>query len=196
MGRDPAGRHHRGAHRPLGDGPGDAHRPRPARRRGARGRLVEGHDRIDHRRPEPRPQPRLGRDVDRRQPRHPRLAGLRPAWRRRGAADAAAGRGRGMEGAGRRARRFEKRRHACAVRALDHLRQARRRRVACYAAGPEGNQAQGSEGLDDRRQAARPPRHGRQARRPQGLRHRRPPARDAQRRDQALPGLWWQARKL
>ena len=53
-------------------------------------------------RPQPREQARLGRHVDRRQPRHPRLAGLCAARRRGGAHDAAAGRGRPMEGAGRR----------------------------------------------------------------------------------------------
>ncbi|MGY4297580.1 hypothetical protein ACVWXN_005675 [Bradyrhizobium sp. i1.4.4] len=41
-------------------GPGLAHRPRPAGRRGTRMRLVEGHDRISDPRPERRPQARLG----------------------------------------------------------------------------------------------------------------------------------------
>ncbi len=66
-------------------------------------RLEEGDDRADHARAEPRPQARLGRDGDRRQPRHPHLAGLCPPRRRRRAHDAAAGRGRRVEGAGRRA---------------------------------------------------------------------------------------------
>ena len=42
--------------------------------------------------PQPRPQARVGRHVDRRQPRHPHLAGLRPARRRDRPHDAAAGR--------------------------------------------------------------------------------------------------------
>ena len=100
---DQARRHLRDPHRALGDGAGHAHRPRPARRRGARVRLEEGHDRVDHAGPEPRAQARLGRDGHRRQPRHPHLAGLRPPRRRGRAHDAAAGGGRPVEGAGRRA---------------------------------------------------------------------------------------------
>jgi isoquinoline 1-oxidoreductase beta subunit len=44
----------------------------PARRRGARVRLVEDHDRIPDARRERAPQPRLEELLDRRQPRHPR----------------------------------------------------------------------------------------------------------------------------
>ena len=117
----------RDPHRALGDGPGHAHRPRPARRRGARVRLEEGHDRLDHPRAEPRPQARLGRDGDRRQPRHPHLPGLRPPRRRGGAHDAAAGGGRPVEGAGERAHRGRRRHHARGLEALDDLRQGRRR---------------------------------------------------------------------
>ena len=62
------------SHRPLGDGPRHAHRPRPARLRGARVRLEKGEDRVSDAGPEPRPQPRVGRHVNRRQPRHPQLA--------------------------------------------------------------------------------------------------------------------------
>ena len=102
LGRDPARRHRRHPHRPLGDGPGHADRPRPARRRRARMRLVEGHDRISDARPERRAQARLGRFLDRRQPRHPRLAGICPQGRRHRARDADPGRGQRMEGAGRR----------------------------------------------------------------------------------------------
>ena len=47
----------------------------------------------------------LGRDEHRRQPRHPHLAGLRAPRRRRRAHHAAAGRGRAVAGAGRRADR-------------------------------------------------------------------------------------------
>ena len=79
-------------HRPLGNGPGHAHRPRPAGRRGTRMRLVEGDDRISDARPEPCPQARLGRIVDRRQPRHPHLAGICAQGRRRRAHHADPGR--------------------------------------------------------------------------------------------------------
>ena len=94
-------------------GQGTHHRPRPARRRGARMRLEQGHA-SSRSAPgtRPGPQAHLGRHVDRRQPRHPQLAGLCPPRRRRRAHDAAAGRGRRMEGAGRRARRGERRHHA------------------------------------------------------------------------------------
>src|SRR5882724_6484216 len=69
----------------LGDGAGHSHRPRAARRRGARVRLEESRDRARLSRAEPRPQARLGRHGDRRQPRYPRLAGLCASRRRRGA---------------------------------------------------------------------------------------------------------------
>ena len=58
---DQARRHRRHPHRALGDGTGHADRPRPARRRGARLRLVEGHDRISDARRKPRAQARVGR---------------------------------------------------------------------------------------------------------------------------------------
>ena len=102
LGGGQAGRHRRHPHRPLRDGPGHADRPRPARRRRARLRLGQGHDRIPDARPEPRAQPRLGQFLDRRQPRHPRLARLCAQGRRRRARDAGPGRRRRMEGAGRR----------------------------------------------------------------------------------------------
>ena len=100
LGRDPARRHRRHPHRPLRDGPGHADRPRPARRRRAGVRLVEGHDRISDARPERRAQARLGRVLDRRQPRHPRVAEVRARGRRCRAHDADPGRGQRVEGAG------------------------------------------------------------------------------------------------
>ena len=90
--------------------------------------------RVDHAGPEPRPQARLGRDGHRRQPRHPHLAGLRPPRRRGRAHDAAAGGGRPVEGAGRRAHRGRRRHHARGLQAHDHLRQGRRRRGQADAA--------------------------------------------------------------
>ena len=60
----------------------------------------------------------------------------------------------------------------------------------------EGRQAQGPEGLEDRRQAAQAARHRRQGRRQEGLRHRRQAARHAQRRDQAMPGVRRQGEEL
>ena len=95
-----------------GDGPGHAHRPRPARRRGARMRLVEGHDRISDARPERRPQARVGRLLHRRQPRHPHVARICAQGRRRGARDAHAGGGQRVEGAGLRGDRGQQRDHA------------------------------------------------------------------------------------
>ena len=85
----------------------------------------QGDDRADHARPQPRPQARLGRHVDRRQPRHPHLAGLCPARRRGRPHDAAAGGGQRVEGAGRRAHGVGRRHHACRLQPPDHLRQGR-----------------------------------------------------------------------
>jgi CO/xanthine dehydrogenase Mo-binding subunit len=56
--------------------------------------------------------------------------------------------------------------------------------------------AQGSEGLEDRRQAAQAARYEGQARWQQGLRHRPQTAGHAQRRDQGLPGVRRQAQEL
>ena len=64
------------------------------------------------------------------------------------------------------------------------------------AARSEEHQAQGSEGLEDRRQADEAARHRRQAQRQPGLRDRRQAARHAVRRDQGLPGVRRQARQL
>ena len=66
---------------------------------------------------ESRAQPRLGQLLDRRQPRHPRFAGLRAQGRRDGAHDARAGRGGRLEGPRVRMRRGQQRDHAHAHRA-------------------------------------------------------------------------------
>ena len=106
LGRHPARRHLRDPHRALRDGAGHAHRPRPARRRGARVRLEEGDDRRSRRRAATsRASAPWGDMSHRRQPRHPHVAGLRAPRRRGRAHDAAAGRRRRVEGAGRRADR-------------------------------------------------------------------------------------------
>ena len=112
---------------------------------------------------EPRAQARLGRFRHRRQPRHPRLAGIRPPGRRRGAHDADPGGGRRVEGAGVgvHARRTASITHK-ASGTHDDLRQGRGGRGQARAA--EGHQAQGPEGLEDRRQAAEAARHRRQGR--------------------------------
>ena len=196
LGRRQARRHLRDPHRALGDGAGHAHRPRAARRRGTRVRLEESDHRVCYPRPEPRPQAHLGRHVDRRQPRHPHLAGLCAPRRRRRAHDAAAGGGRRVEGAGRRAHRGQRRHHARGLRALDDLRQGRGGGGQADRAGPEEHQAQGSERLEDRRQADEAAGHGRQAQRQQDLRDRRQAAGHAARRDQGLPGVRRQAREL
>ena len=86
LGGDPARRHRRHPHRPLGNGAGDLDGSGPARGRGTRVRLVEGDDGISHARPERRAQARVGRLLHRRQPRHPQLASLRAPGRRHRAA--------------------------------------------------------------------------------------------------------------
>ena len=72
---------------------------------------------------------------------------------------------------------------------------SRRPRRSSTPPDPKSDQAEGSEGLEDRRQADEAARHRRQAQRQQGLRHRRQAAGHAQRRDQGLPGLRRQARR-
>ena len=125
--------------------------------------------RADHARPEPGAQARLARHVDRRQPRHPRLAGLRPPGRRRGAHHARAGGGQRMAGAGERADRGERHHHARGLRTLDELRQGRGGRGQAARAGLQEHQAQESEGVEDRRQAVDAARHGRQGERRQDV---------------------------
>ena len=122
-------------HRPLRDGPGHADRSRPARRRGTGVRLVEGHDRISDARRERRAQARLGRVLDRRQPRHPRVAEVCARRRRCRPHDADPGGGERVEGAGVGMHGVEQHDHAH-VRQDDHLRQGRRsRRQARSAEG-------------------------------------------------------------
>ncbi len=159
-------------------------------------RLVEGHDRISDARPEPRAQPRLGQLLDRRQPRHPRVATsmcARAAPRRAMMLiQAAAER---VEGAGRRV-------HAPPTASSRTRRRGRTTtygkvaEAAAQARAAEGRQAEGPEGLEDRRQAAEAPRHGRQGHRQAGLRHRPQAARHAERRDQGLPGVRRQGEEL
>ncbi len=84
---------------------------------------------------ESRAQPRLGQLLDRRQPRHPRVARLRAQGRRGGARDAGAGGGRRLEGSRLRVRRFEERHHAHAVGPHDELRQGRGCGRQAHAAG-------------------------------------------------------------
>ena len=83
-----------------------------------------------------------------------------------------------------------------ATQAHDPLRQGRGGRGEADAARSEGDQAQGPEELEHRRQAAEAARHRRQAQRQQGLRDRRQAARHAQRRDQGLPGVRRQGGEL
>ena len=159
-------------------------------------RLAQGHDRGHHAGAQPRGQTRVGQHVDRRQPGHPAIAGLRAPRRRRRAHDAAAGGRRSLPCPGRRTHRRQGHRQASAVGAADQLRQDRCRRGQGHAARSEVDQAQGSEGLEDCRQAAAPARHRGEAERQQGLRHRPQIARHAQRRDQGLPGVRRQAQEL
>ena len=135
-----------------------------------------------------------GRLLDRRQPRHPRVARVRPQGRRRGARDADPGGGERLERAGLRMHGREERDHAHAVRPHDDLRQGRGRGRQARAA--EGRQAQGPEGLEDRRQAAArldtaDKLTGKQV---YGIDLKLPG--HAQRRDQGLPGLRRQGEEL
>ena len=66
---------------------------------------AQGDDRVSDAGREPGAQARLGQLLDRRQPRHPRIARVRPQGRRGRADDAGAGGGRRMEGPGRRMQR-------------------------------------------------------------------------------------------
>ena len=101
-----------------------------------------------------------------------------------------------MECAGRRTDRIRGRHHARGEQAFDPLRRGRGRGRQADAAGSQNHQAQGSEGLEDRRQAAQAARYRRQARRQQDLCDRSETARHAQRRDQGLPGVRRQAQEL
>ena len=82
------------------------------------------------------------------------------------------------------------------IATFGELRQGRRGGRQDRAAGSQEHQAQGSEGLDDRRQAAEAARYRGQAQRQQDLRHRRQAAGHAVRRDQGLPGVRRQAEEL
>ncbi len=108
------------------------------------------------------------------------------AGRRSRQTDADPGRGQRVECAGVGMQRVQQHDHAH-VRQQDHLRQGCRSRR--QARGAEGPQAQGSEGLEDRRQAAQAARHRRQGRRPGHVRHRLQDAGHAQRRDPDFAGV-------
>ncbi|OIQ64371.1 hypothetical protein GALL_540770 [mine drainage metagenome] len=159
-------------------------------------RLEQGDDRRHHARPQPRQKTRLGRNGHRRQPRHPHLAGLCSPWRCCGAHDADAGGGRPMECPGRRIDGLQRRHHACGKQAFDPLRRGCGRGRQADAAGCQVHHAEGSQGLEDRRQAAQAARYGGQARRQQGLRHRSETVRPALRGHQGLPGVRRQAQEL
>ena len=159
-------------------------------------RLEEGDDRADHPRHQSCAQARLGRDGDRRQPRYPHLAGLRPPRRCCRAHHAAPGRGRRVEGPGRRVEGRERRHHPRRIATFGELRQDRHGRRQDRAAGSQEHQAQGSEGLDDRGQASEAARYRGQTQRQQDLRHRRQTSRHAVRRNQGLPGVRRQAQEL
>ncbi len=157
-------------------------------------RLGQGQHRTADARPEPGAQPRLGQLLHRWQPRHPRIAGLRPQGRRHRAFAAAAGGGRRMEGAGRRMPRRQQRHHAWPNRAQHQLRQGGRSRRQAHAAGQRA--AEGPEGLEAHRQAGHAPGHQGQTHRRAGLRHGPQAARIAQRRHQGLSGLRRQGQEL
>ena len=93
-----------------------------------------------------------------------------------------------------RMQRRQQRHHAHAVRPDDDLRQGRRGGRQARAAA--GGQAQGPEGLEDRRQAGQAARHRRQGDRRAGLRHRPQTAGHADRDDPRLPGHRRQGQEL
>ena len=95
-----------------------------------------------------------------------------------------------------RAHGRQRRHHSSRIPTFGELRQGRRGGRQDRAAGSQEHQAQGSEGLDDRGQAAEAARYRGQAQWQQGLRHRRPAAGHAVRRHQGLPGLRRQAEEL
>ena len=196
LGGDPPRRYRRDPHRPLGNGPGHAHRPRPTRRRRTRMRLVEGHHRISDARPKRRPQARMGRFFDRRQPRHPHQPGICPQGRRHRAHDAGPGRRQRMEGAGLGMHRGQQRHHPRGVGQDHDLRQGGGSRGQDSSRPRSRGQAEGSQGLEDRRQGREAARHRRQDHRQDDLRHRRQAAGHAQRRDQGVSGLRRQAEEL
>ena len=107
-------------------------------------------DRISDAGSKRRTQARLGRFLDRRQPRHPHQPGICPQGRRHRARDAGPGRRQRMEGAGLGMHRRQQRHHPHAVGQDHDLRQGGGSRREARAAGRR--QAEGSQGLEDRRQ--------------------------------------------
>ena len=138
---------------------------------------------------EPRAQPRLGQLLDRRQPRHPRVAGVRAQGRRDRAHDAGAGRGQRVEGAGRPNARAANGVITHTPSGRTHHATARSPRPRRKLTPPADVRAEGPEGLEDRRQAAGAPRHRRQGDGRADLRHGPQAARHAERGDQGLPGV-------
>ena len=196
LGGDPARRHGRRAHRPLRDGPGHAHRPRPARRRGARMRLVEGHDRISDPRPEPRAQPRLGQTS---RPAAAAASASRNEYVRKGGA---AARDDADPGGGRTTGACRPPNARAAKSVITHTPSGRTTtygKVAEAAGKLEPPKDIKLKDPKDWKIAGKPlaaARHGRQAHRQAGLRHRPQAAGHAQRRDQGLPGLRRQGEEL
>ena len=122
------------------------------------------------------------------------VARVRPQGRRHGAGDAGPGRGRRLGRARLRVQRRQQRDHARAHRPHDHVRQGGGSRREADPAGEGG--AQGPEGLEAHRQVGEAPRHDGQADRRAGLRRGPEAARDAQCRDQGLPGVRRQGEEL
>ncbi len=128
-----------------------------------------------------------GEFLDRRQPRHSRIAGLRAQGRRHGADDAGAGRRGRVEGPRRGMRCRRERDHTHAFRPQDDLRQGGGRGGEVDAT--RQRQAEGPEGLEARRQTPGAARHGRQGHGQADLRARSQAARNGECRDQGLPGV-------
>ena len=190
-------RRHRGrAHRAQRDGPGHAHRPGATGGRRTRVRLGQGDHRVPDTGPERGAQPRVAELLHRRQPRHPRVQRLRAQRRRSGPHDAGAGRRQFVERAGQRMHGGQRRGHAQQERPQRALWAARRCSGQAARAGRGRRRAQGSQDLEDRRQAGGAPRHARQGRRLAGLRHGPEAAQHVERGDQGLPGVRRQDQEL
>ena len=125
-----------------------------------------------------------------RQPRHSRVAGICAQGRRGRTRNAPAGRGQPMERPGFRAHGRQGRDHAQSFEPQHDLRQGRGRRCQARTAG--GRKAQGSEGLDDHRQAAQAAGYRRQGDRQAKVFDRLHNAGNALRGREGMPGIWRQ----
>ena len=131
--------------------------------------------------------------VHRRQPRHPRIAGVSAQGRSQRARNAGGRRGAELGCARRRMQGGEKRDHALVGQEHD-IRQDGRCRVE--AGGAQGAETQGPEGLEADRHLARAFRHRRQDHRQTDLRRRRAAPEHGACLHRAMPGIRRQTQEL